>query len=237
MVRVAIVEDNASEAETLKDNLARYESEVLGKETFEFFLFPNAMQFIIEKNKFDLIFMDIDMPEMSGLDAAAALRKTDDSAVLVFVTNLAQFAVNGYEVNAMDFLVKPVGYARLKPKMERILHAVSFNSNLSVAISKSGNLTRVDVRDILYVKVMSHSLIYHCANRTIEGYGTLSREEERLAQYDFMRCNSCFLVNPRAVTLIEGQDITLKNGEILRISRMRKKTFMENYLNWTGKNL
>lgn len=237
MVKIAIVEDNATDAEILKNNLMRYEREAIGKEIFEFYLFPNALCFIAENGKFDLIFMDIDMPNMTGLEAATALRKSDDSAVIVFVTNLAQFAVNGYEVDAIDFVIKPMGYERLKPKMERILRAVSFNSNRSVVISKNGNLTRVDVRDILYVEVMSHSLIYHCVNHNIEGYGTLTEEEKKLSVYDFMRCNSCFLVNPRAITLIEGYDITLKNGEVLRISRMRKKSFMENYLNWTGDNL
>ncbi len=107
MIRVAIVEDNLTEAKNLDAVLQRY-----GKAhdiQFQSTHFENAIQFLDQyQPKYELIFMDIDMPYLNGVEATKKLRQIDDKVVLMFVTALAQYTLQGYGVVAVDLLIKPV---------------------------------------------------------------------------------------------------------------------------------
>ena len=109
MLRVAIVEDNDRDAEYLLSHLKRYgrENEV----EIESKRFSNGILFLEQyQGQYELIFMDIDMPAINGINVAKMLRERDNHVLLIFVTALARFAVNGYEVDAFDFIVKPLQY-------------------------------------------------------------------------------------------------------------------------------
>lgn len=125
MWNVAIVEDEAESSELLRAFLERFEKEA--KVSLSVSSFADGMDFISDYTpKYDLVLLDIDMPHLNGLAAAKKLRKMDDDVLIVFVTNLAQYAIRGYEVEALDFLVKPVDYtafAAMMHKAQRYLHA------------------------------------------------------------------------------------------------------------------
>ena len=108
MVRVLVIEDTPAEADALVLCLRRYAAE--RGETLAIEVIGSAFEFLGSHQPCDLIFMDIDMPGITGMEAAQALRAHDEKTPLVFVTNLSQYAVKGYEVDALGFLVKPVSY-------------------------------------------------------------------------------------------------------------------------------
>ena len=121
MIRIALIEDESEAKDLFMTNLDRYSKEH-GVE-FTVAHFCNAMTFLESyKPVYDIVFMDIKMPDMNGLDAAHRLRQLDPSVILIFLTNLSQYAVRGYEVNALDFIVKPISYYVLVLKLERALH-------------------------------------------------------------------------------------------------------------------
>ena len=123
MIRIAIVEDNENEAKTLSSLLERYGRD--HGEEFQIRHFQNALRFLDQyQPDFELIFMDIDMPYMNGIEATKKLRQIDENVVLLFVTALAQYAVQGYGVGALDFLVKPINYAIFESKMGRAMNAM-----------------------------------------------------------------------------------------------------------------
>ena len=121
MIRIALIEDESEAKDLFVANLDRYSKEHgIG---FTVAHFCNAMTFLESyKPVYDIVFMDIRMPDMNGLDAAHRLRQLDPSVILIFLTNLSQYAVRGYEVNALDFIVKPISYYVLVLKLERALH-------------------------------------------------------------------------------------------------------------------
>ena len=109
MLRIAIVEDDEKYADLLQEYLKKYGEE--RSEEFCCVMHKNAVVFLNNyKANYDIVFMDIDLPHMNGMTASQKLREVDKQVVLVFVTNLAQMAIKGYEVNAYDFIVKPVSY-------------------------------------------------------------------------------------------------------------------------------
>lgn len=181
------------------------------------------------KNKYQIIFLDIDMPAINGLDVARKIREVDTSVLIVFVTNMAGCAINGYEVAAIDFLVKPIKPQQLNFCLSRCLDKLE-NTNYKKITIKAGD-KYVVIRDdkLIYVEVRLHSLIYHTLDGEYETYGTLKELENTLDNNKFARCNNCYLVNLNYVESINGDNCNLKNVT-LPISRNKKKTFVEKFM-------
>lgn len=219
MINVAVVEDNPEERARLIDYLHRC------SERFAVEEFSSAVDFLTNYvPKYEIVFMDIDMPYLDGMSAARKLRELDDRACLIFVTNLAQFALKGYEVAAFDFIVKPVTFTYFSVKMRRVMNHLASHAEKDVLIRAEGNLLRVAVGDIQYVEVMGHKLVYHLVGRQAISYGTLKSVEELLCDPQFVRCNKCYLVNLRFVSAIEGNYAIVGQDKLL-ISYPRRAAF------------
>jgi DNA-binding LytR/AlgR family response regulator len=124
MIKIAIVEDEIKEQENLLSCLKELQQqEMVSLETQTF---SNASSFLeAYRHNFDIVFFDIEMDGLNGMDAAKELRQLDKSVIIIFVTNLAQMAVKGYEVEALDFIVKPIEKATFLLKMKRVLNRTS----------------------------------------------------------------------------------------------------------------
>ena len=235
MIYAAIVDDDGVVAEELASYLERYARES-GTE-FEADRFSNPVNFLTAySSRYDVVFLDIDMPDMNGMDAAKQLRKLDPSVILIFLTNLAQYAVNGYEVNALDFVIKPISYYVLVLKLERALDRLSSERGTEVAISMDDVVIKIRAVDLKYVEVQGHNLVFHTVSGDYKSYGSLKKTEERLASADFVRCNACYLVNLKYVTSIRGSTAYIGKTE-LTISHAKRKDFVRrvnNYMGWCG---
>lgn len=230
MINVAIVEDEKKSAELL----ARYISDYVHSsgEELRVTAFGNAVDFLSNyRAEFDIVFMDIEMPGMDGMTASRKLRETDPVTVIVFVTNMAQFAVKGYEVGALDYIVKPLSYYDFRLKLQRAVNFVRSHDDKILNIVKSGGYVRVRIRDIMYVEVMGHKVAYHLNDAVIGEYRSLSSLEEVLRGSHFIRCNNYCLVNPVHITYVHGLTIRV-GGEELTISHPKKKAFMQSLNRW-----
>ena len=224
-IHIACIEDNIEDAERLKSFIARYFESSENK--YEFKHFPTASAFFDKYvSYFDIVFMDIEMPNMNGMEASQRIRESNKDVVIIFVTNLAQYAVEGYSVNAFDFIIKPVEYANFKLRFSRAVSFVTSRSEKIVIKETNSIAQTMPISQIKYVEVFGHQIIYHTASGDFSERGTLSEVETRLATHGFYKCNSCYLVNIRYVERIDGTTITLA-GIKLEISRRKKKGFME----------
>lgn len=224
MFHVAIVEDENAAARQLEECLERF-GKANGRR-FSSVRFPSAQAFLEGyQPQYDLIFMDIKMPGMDGMEAAARLRRMDSATAIVFVTNMVQYAVKGYEVEALDFIVKPVRYASFEMKIRRVLRAVEMRRGWKVRISVGATTLVMPSSAIRYIEVMDHDLTYHTDQGDIRTRGTLGTVERQLPADTFFRCSVSYLINLRYVEQYSGESVWVAGREI-PVSRAKKKELM-----------
>lgn len=230
MITVAIVEDDDNEAERIKSYLIRYGKE--NDETFNVMHFSDGLEFLDKiRPEVDAVFMDIEMPFLNGIEAARKLRQSDLSVPIVFITNLKQYALKGYEVEAMDFLVKPVAYAAFSTMMSRVCARLAMRIDDKIFIQNAQGGFKIKISDIFYVEVIKHYVIFHTPRGEVKMWGSLSDIEKRLPDKKFARCNNCYLINLKYVDKIEGNDLYI-GSEVLAVSRGKKQEFMKKLLDY-----
>ena len=232
MIRVAIVEDENQWAETLTSYLGRYSSE--NKTPFEIVRFANADSFLDGyRAEYDIVFMDIGLPGTSGMEAAKKLREKDKSVALVFVTNMMQFAVGGYEVDAIDFIVKPMSYFTFAVKLKRVMDKIASKKETVLPIKTDTGTVNISSSELKYVEIMKHYAVWHTTDGNHRSRGALKDIEPLLTGCDFVRCNNCYLVNLKFVKGISGYTVNV-GGEELLISHPKRRDFVRAVNNYLG---
>ncbi len=226
VIHVAIVEDEEIHQQALREHLLRYAGE--NDVTFDIRVFANPI-LLLENYRpvYDLIFLDIQMPDLNGMETARKLRAVDQNVLLIFVTSLAEYAIEGYEVAAVDYILKPVQYFSFAMRLTRAIWRISAETGEALTVANTEGTARIKLRDLLYVEINGHTLTYHTHEGTVSGTGTLSALEEKLRGKRFARCNSCYLVNLAYVASVRGYQLLLKDGTELQISQPKKKSFMQ----------
>ncbi len=232
-MKIVIVEDEFEAKKRLEECLERYAED--NNLSFEISWFNSGEKFLEAKNNdADIIFMDIELPGKNGVETAKCIRETNTRSVIMFVTNLAQYAIEGYAVNALDYVLKPINYYSFKLKISKAVEAVRQKNGVMLQVSSEKGTEYIKSSDVHYIEVQNHDLIYHTVYGQIKGAGTLKKLEERLKDDGFFRCNYCYLVNLRFVEYIHGNDVTV-GSDCLQISRNRKKEFLQKLTEFYGR--
>lgn len=232
-IKVAIIEDEENATEDLKNALDRF-----SKDNDIHFLvetFKEGLTFLDDTKAYDLIFMDIEMPHMNGIDVAKKLRQKDDKVALIFVTNMVQYAIKGYEVDAIDYVLKPLKYARFQALMKKTLRIIDKTNEAQLVLKTTGGMRKLYYSSIVYIEIRDHLLIYHTDQGDIETWGTISGAEENLPKEEFCRCSHSMIVNFRYIQEIEKDSIILKGIETpISISHSKKKDFLIRFNKYLG---
>lgn len=224
-IRVGIVEDDPSGRALIVEHLNRYQSET--GERFDVQTFADGRDLVSAyRPDLDLLFLDIQMAGLDGLSTARQVRTVDEQVVIVFVTSMANFALEGYEVDALSYLVKPVPYAVFVRELRRSIARVRRHDRHSLMISTEGSLLRLDVSDIVYIESIGHRIVVHTLEGAHDVTGTLKAFERQLHDKGFFRSNSCYLVNLRHVTGVNATGCVMRETGELRVSRPRRRAFL-----------
>lgn len=224
IIYIAIVEDQIDDFNLIKKSLDVFSNKYSIQ--FKIDYFESGIQFLKQyASDYDIVFLDIDMPCMNGLETAAKLRKLDEEVLIVFVTNLVQLAIKGYSVSAFDFVCKPLNYSQFSTLMAKALKKISYKSKNEIIIDSNRKKIRVDVLSLMYIEVVNHMLIYHTTSNCIDSRGSLAKLYDQLKLKGFAKINKSVIVNLRFVKEVDGYNIKMFNGEILYLSRLEKKIF------------
>jgi len=238
MIRVAEVEDDEKDYENYIACLNKYKEENEGVEV-DTTWFKTSEQFLstFTKNKFDIIFMDINLGESNGMEISKRIREIDDETIIIFVSNLAQYAVEGYEVEAMDFIVKPMTYYVFSMKFKRALKKIAKKQEILLPFIVNYEKSFIKASTIQYIEIIGHKMIIHTTQEEKISYGTIKSVEELLEEnkIDFFgRCNNYSLVNYNYINGVFGYQIKVGNN-MLDISHPRKAKFMQDFNKFLGK--
>jgi len=232
LIRIAIVEDEPTERDRIKVYLEEIAQE--DQTQFDIEQYSSGMAFVMSGMKdYDLVLMDIDMPNLNGIETAKALRKVDQSATLIFVTNMAQYAISGYEVNAVDFILKPVNRYSFAIKIKRAISRTAKKNDNAIQIKMDGTIFLVHMYQIMYLEVDGHYVIFHTTQGDYKEYTTLKLAQKRINSSHFVQCNQSFLINMKYIESVSRESVTV-GGTVIYISRKMKTEFMNAVLDFLG---
>lgn len=232
MIKIAIVEDENVYVEQLQKYLKRYAKEC--DIVFEITVFADGDEIAFSyKSSFDIILLDIQMRFMDGMTAAEHIREADPEVVIIFITNMSQYAIRGYAVDALDYVLKPVNYLGLCRCLDKAVAKVGRKSSEYIAVHVKGGVIKLEISKIYYIESQRHTIYFNTSSGEYSTLGTMKDIEEKMKKYHFFRINKGCLVNFEHVEGVQ-EYCAIIHGKLLSISRSRKNAFMEALTNYVS---
>lgn len=226
-MRIAIVEDNAAEANLLKKKTQRLLPEGFGAVQIDIYL--SAQQYMCSEQYYDLMLIDCLLPDLSGVELAKTIRKTNSTTAFIFTTAYMDYAAEGYETDALRYLLKPVEDNKLQEALDCYTRSISAPS----VIELTGTTRRacyVQKKEIMYVEYVNRKIVVRLTNSSVESHRTMKEFERILGSEFFFRTSQRFLVN--FIHIIEKNDkiLVMENGERVMISGRKLMAFNQAYI-------
>ena len=231
---IAVVEDEPLFAKQLEEYIRRYERERDKKINITFF---TDGEDIVENysGDYDVILMDIQMQFMDGMTAAQKIRGLDHEVIIMFITNRLDYAVRGYEVDAMDYVVKPVEYFAFSQKLDKAFDRMKKPDEVYVSVVTEDGVWKLKTSEIYYIESQGHYARYRTVRGDFVSRAALKSLDAELRGYGFFRCSKGFLVNMANVDGLSGGECIVC-GEKIPVSRGVRKEFMELLMRYMSMN-
>ena len=232
MIRIAMVEDEAAVREQLQGYIQRYTRQY-GTE-FAVTEFSDGVEILdAYRPVYDIVLLDVEMKHLDGMETARRIRELDRDVVLLFITNMAQYAIKGYAVGALDYLLKPVPYFAFSQQLQKAEEKLRRRARHYLAVPVEGGLRRLDTAQIYYMESEGHRVHFYTEEGEFSAPGALKTFEEKLADLPFARCNSGYLVNLAQVKSVQ-QGLTQVGPYELQVSRPKRKSFLAALADYIG---
>ncbi len=232
MIRIAMVEDEAAVREQLQGYIQRYTRQY-GTE-FAVTEFSDGVEILdAYRPVYDIVLLDVEMKHLDGMETARRIRELDRDVVLLFITNMAQYAIKGYAVGALDYLLKPVPYFAFSQQLQKAEEKLRRRARHYLAVPVEGGLRRLDTAQIYYMESEGHRVHFYTEEGEFSAPGALKTFEEKLADLPFARCNSGYLVNLAQVKSVQ-QGLAQVGPYELQVSRPKRKSFLAALADYIG---
>ena len=225
MLNIAIIEDEQIHTELLSGYLSTWSKEHGQEVSIQEFTSAESFLFVWEERKdFDVLFVDIQMAGMSGIEMAKKVRQRDEDIAIVFTTGITDYMETGYEVEALHYLVKPISMEKIGQCMDKVQRR-SYKQEYVLVHGKEETI-RISVEKITYVEAQGHGSVIEVYAKNdkkermrIAIAESISEMEKRLAMHGFVRCHRSYLCRIGSIHQIGKTDITLDSGSVIPVSR------------------
>ncbi|MCM1237153.1 MAG: LytTR family DNA-binding domain-containing protein [Ruminococcus flavefaciens] len=226
MLLIAVCDDMPLECA----DIAKQIGYILEQSDIDFVIktFFGAQELMQSKESFDIIFLDIKMPKISGMELAREMREQGRQSLIIFITSAKEYVFEAFDVEAFQYLLKPIQNDRLKIVLEKAIKRMQIDTNTDfLIISENRQTKKVFLKDIFYIESVGRIAKIHCNDGTLETYEQIGVLEDKLSDKSFFRCHKCFLVNLNYVDAFNKTDICLENGEKIMLAKRRYDEFQK----------
>ena len=226
MINICIVEDEKDQADILTGLINA--SKKTHNPEFTITHFTDGIDLVEGySGQFDIILLDIQLPHLNGMEAAEKIRTLDNDVVIIFITSTVSYAVQGYAVDALGYVLKPVSPVAFEKLLEKSIDKVNASKQkVYIKISVDDRQLKLDCESVYYIESARNNVLVHCKQGTYTTIGPLKRFEEMLSDKGFFKCHNAYLVNLSLVDAVRKEEVILPDGTALPISRAKKKEFM-----------
>ncbi len=232
MLKIGVIEDE----EVYLNRLVAYLEQFQKEENIKFQVesFSSASAFLRSQQDFRLLFIDIVLKDsIDGRTLARQIREKDQKVIIIFTTTRVKYAVNGYEVDALGYLVKPISYFTFRHILRKAIGKRKEDKSVYISCQSKDSYCKIDSAEIYYIEIKGHTLTLHTTHGNYSRKGTISNRYNLLSPVHFELCNQCFLVNRKYVYGVTGSLVKVGN-ERLSISRPKRKQFLEALTKYCG---
>jgi DNA-binding LytR/AlgR family response regulator len=232
---LAIVEDDCKQVALLEGYLERLSSECSHFLTWHAFESGEAFLKSFNAGMYDIMLLDIQLTGIDGMELAQRVRAANDQALYIFITNLVQCAIQGYSVQALDFLIKPIEYALFAQKLSTALECLKrvLQRKEVLSFKVIGGIVNLRPIHILYFEIVSRKTLFYTNSETYHTNEALGSIEQRLTSKGFYRCHTGYLVNIVHVRSIH-KDYAVVGRAKVPVSKHRRKGFLDAVGNFLG---
>ena len=195
--------------------------------------YATGEELLASGKRFDIVFLDIQMEGMNGIEAARSLREKNanlgvEDTVLVFITGIKDYVFDAFDLYAFQYLLKPIDEDKFAEVLARAVREAAKKKERRVLFIKSRNLT-LDQSEILYIESRAKKVEIHTVRQTIEIYAAMDELEGQLGD-GFYRCHRAYIVNMDCITEYDGESITLTNGDRVYLTKKKYGEFVKAYM-------
>lgn len=226
MINICIVEDEIEQANLLRDYIKHFATD--SGVDIDVDHLSDGIDLVDGYNgSYDIILLDIQMKHLDGMAAAEKIRALDSDVIIIFITSTVQYAVQGYAVDALGYVLKPVPYTAFAQLMEKAISRVKAKqTHIYIKVTVNDRQLKLDCSSISYIESSRNNVILHCVDQDYVTAGPLKKYEEMLGSQGFSKCHNAYIVNLSYVQAVQKEEVVLTTGFSLPISRARKKDFM-----------
>lgn len=232
MVRIAICDDEIAICNDIKQTLFTMLKQM--QECFHIVCYTNPKALLHTYDTFDLIYLDIQMPDLDGMTLAKKIREQNADCILIFMTAFKEYMPDAFEVEAMDYICKPIEKSRLERSCKRAIKRIKKESEQKIFIQTVNWCKSIAMHTIYYCEVINRKIYLHTKEGIIDYYGKLEDIEKQL-DGRFFRCHRSYIVNIDYLQVYMHGEILLENAEKVPVSRLRHKAFMQKMLEYMKK--
>lgn len=227
MLKIAICEDDNIQRKNIACMIDKY-LEAINKK-YEIFEFISGEKLISYNDEFSIYFLDIQMDNISGIDTAKQIRLTYEKAIIIFLTGFKDYVFDAFDVNAFNYLIKPINEIKFKETLYSAVKLISKNDKFLIAKS-NGSSYKILLNDIIYIESNQRKIKIHTTYDVIEYYYKISDLENTLLEDNFFRCHKSYIINLKYVQSFDSTFITLENSEKVFVSKYKLTDFSKAFM-------